>query len=95
MRVSHRVALASALLLARAVSAPLATCALDGVAFYAPSLVTAADAYGPFVVEMPSLNAGLWAAANQTTAEKPFSIPPHAPGVLRVRIQTRHLCKLV
>jgi hypothetical protein len=52
MRVSHRVALASALLLARAVSVPLATRALDGVAFYAPSLVTAADAYGPFVVEM-------------------------------------------
>ena len=61
--------------------ASLATRALDGVAFYEPSLVTARDAYGPFVVEMPSLNAGLWAAANQTAAERPFSDPPHSPGV--------------
>eukprot|EP00936_MAST-01D_sp_MAST-1D-sp1_P001493 g1493.t1 len=58
------------------------TSALDTIDFY-PSCgpLLATDSWGPAVVSVASLNDGLWAAANTTGAETPFSKPPHPPGI--------------
>jgi hypothetical protein len=76
--------LTSALALASiTASPPTATAPLDALLFYAPSTLTPAAfaATRAAVNALPSLNAGLWAAANSTRAEAPFIFPPHPPGM--------------
>jgi hypothetical protein len=62
-------------------STTTSTRSLDRITFYRPSLVTSSDNYDTRVLDVPSLNSGLWSAANQTQAEKPFSNPPHGAGL--------------
>eukprot|EP00040_Diaphanoeca_grandis_P036929 m.238091 g.238091 ORF g.238091 m.238091 type:complete len:1248 (+) comp33718_c0_seq1:60-3803(+) len=57
------------------------TSSLDSITFYSPSVVRSSDVYRTTVVSLPSLNAGLWAAANSTVAETPFSKPDHVAGM--------------
>ena len=58
------------------------TSALDAIAFYPTTTpLLATSSYGGAVVAQTSLNANLWAVANTTLAETPFSRPPHAAGL--------------
>jgi hypothetical protein len=69
------------------------TSALDSLTFFAPSTLTPASAYANVLASIPSLNAGLWAAANTTAAERPFALPPHAPALeLVVNTSASPLC---
>jgi hypothetical protein len=72
-------ALRASALLAAALSLP--TSPLDQLAFYGPSTLTPNSSYRTVVAQTPSLNSGLWAAANSTRAEQPFIFPPHAAGM--------------
>ena len=58
------------------------TSALDAIEFYPSSgPLLATESWGPAVIAVASLNDGLWAAANTTLAETPFSKPPHPRGI--------------
>jgi hypothetical protein len=57
------------------------TLALSSISFYTSSHIASDDQYMNSIIEVPSLNSNLWSATNQTLAEKPFSNPPHIPGL--------------
>lgn len=57
------------------------TSPLDTLRFYSPTVLTPTSTFKTIVASIPSLNAGLWSAANTTRAERPFSLPPHSPGM--------------
>ena len=69
------------------------TFALDSLTFYSESLLTPESSYRAVLASIPSLNAGLWAAANTTLPEQPFSLPPHVPALeLVVNTSASPLC---